>query len=501
MWWQKYKDAGQRFHKQLIGFTQPSLALIVSGISFCYFLAFLSLIPQLPGLIGDHGLLPVRLLKNAYYQNYGILGIWEMKSLAWWVHSGLGLQVVATIGLVSSLLAVLGRFRRASLLVSWIVYGSLFVAGQSFLSFQWDSLLLESGIVALCMTFALQSTHKETWSTLLLVRLLASKVMLSAGLAKWTSGDIWWREGTALMVHFETQPLPTILGWMAHQLSGDVLLWGMAFMWVSEIIAPLLAFIPGRTRFYSALCMLLFQGSILLTGNYGFFNILTMVLILSFWVKETPETANQSKAIRKSPLSLLRNFSVPKNFCFFGFKKWGQNMSPSVLAKHSIPLLLSLTLLLGVGNRFFFHSPNLGLIERTLAEWRIQFQYGLFSVMTYPRWELSFSLSEDKSTGHEVPFYYKPTTLNKLPWVTPYMPRLDWMMWFAALHPAPQQLPWIQRLGNGLLTKTPDILRLLPPLPEGDFRYIQIHRRQYRFTDIEEYEKTGNYWVEATQVY
>jgi lipase maturation factor 1 len=114
---------------------------------------------------------------------------------------------------------------------------------------------------------------------------------------------------------------------------------------------------------------------------------------------------------------------------------------------------------------------------------------------------MGLSVSDDQKTWQDIPFYYKPTAFNKLPWVTPHMPRLDWMMWFAALHPAPQQLPWLQRLAEGIIQKEPDILELLPPLPAGDFKYIQLSRREYRFTDTEEHAKTGNYWIEETRAY
>jgi len=486
MWWQKYKDAWDSTHKRFEAFTSPSIRFIISGIGVCYFLAFLSLIPQIPGLIGEHGLLPVKFLKDAYEMNFGAAGAWEMKSLAWWIHSGFGLQLLAIGGLLASLLVVLGRFTRISLFISWVIYGSFFVAGQAFLSFQWDSLLLESGIVGLCLAFANHDRASNPWSALLLVRLLSAKVMLSAGLAKWLSGDIWWREGTALTVHFETQPLPTVVGWFVHQ-APDLLLWGTVFMWVAEIVAPILVFIPGRIRFYSALCMILFQVSILLTGNYGFFNILTIVLILSFWVKrDAPCTAANLKDSFHSVVACLKKLSLP---------------SRSQVLKHSIPIFLSLTLLLGMGNRFFFQNPQIGIVEGTFAQWRIQFPYGLFATMTYPRWEMGLSVSEDQKIWHDVPFYYKPTTLDQLPWVTPHMPRLDWMMWFAALHPAPQQLPWLHRLAEGIIKKEPAILALLPPLPAGDFKYIQLSRREYRFTDTEEHEKTGNYWIEETRAY
>jgi len=466
---ERYKDRIDRLTGGVKRLTSPSISFIVSGIGLCYFLAFLSLMPQLPGLIGAHGLLPVTDLNAAYEQHYGSSAIWEMKSLTWWISSGLGLQILAGIGMIASLLVVLGRFRLVAFFVSWNIYGSFFVAGQSFLSFQWDTLLLESGIVGMCLAGILPKEGATldralTWPALLLVRLLAAKVMISAGLVKVLSGDMWWQDWTALTVHFETQPLPTVFGWVCHQLPFSVLFLGMGWMWVAELILPVLVFIPGRTRFYSALCMLLFQVMIAMTGNYGFFNLLVCILIMSFWV----------------PLPLFSNLSERG-------KGW--------FLKKSMAMLLCVLLLLGVGNRFVFQNSALAVIDATLAHFRLQFQYGLFAVMTYPRWELSLEVSTDKQTWQAVPFYYKPYPGSSLPWVSPHMPRLDWMMWFAALHPSPHELPWLQRLADGILKKEPSVLALLPPLPSGDFRYIQLQRHPYRFSDPDEYHQKGVFWI------
>lgn len=490
MWWQRYKDSWDFAVARVRKWVSPQASVLVSGIGLCYFLAFLSLIPQLPGLIGETGLLPVEALKAAYDYHYGAAAFWEMKSLAWWVSSGTGLQILAVVGLIASVGVVLFR-STVALFLAWLIYGSLFVAGQAFLSFQWDSLLLEAGIAGICLAYVLPKSPKKQlsatspdadmfvsqadrslWPAVLLIRLLAAKVMISAGLAKWLSGDIWWREGTALSVHFETQPLPTVLGWFCHQLPFSVLMLGIAWMWVAEIVAPILAFVPGRIRFYSALCMILFQVMIFLTGNYGFFNVLMVVLLLSFWVPSTEK------------------MRIPTHV---GWRGW--------LLKHAFPLVLIITLGLGFGNRFVFQSPHLGQLEAMLASWRIQFQYGLFAVMTYPRWEIVLAVSEDKQQWTPISFYYKPDSRNQLPWVAPHMPRLDWMMWFAALHPAPLQLPWLQQLAEGIRKRDPAVLSLLPPLPAGDFQYIQIERREYRFSDPEERQRKGVFWVEVTPVF
>src|SRR6478672_10412039 len=116
-------------------------------------------------------------------------------------------------------------------------------------------LLLEAGFLAIF----------TGWHPLVLglFRWLLFRLMLLSGLAKLMSGDPTWRNLTALRYHYETQPLPTPLAWYANLLP-----------------LPLLLFLPRRWRMTAAMGMAALQITILLTGNYTFFNWLTLALCL-----------------------------------------------------------------------------------------------------------------------------------------------------------------------------------------------------------------------------
>src|SRR5205807_2927415 len=60
--------------------------------------------------------------------------------------------------------------------------------------------------------------------------------------------------------------------------------------------------------------------------------------------------------------------------------------------------------------------------------------YGLFRVMTTERPEIVIEGSRDGVEWSEYGFRWKPGDVHRRPaFVAPYMPRLDWQMWFAAL--------------------------------------------------------------------
>src|SRR4029450_11184944 len=111
---------------------------------------------------------------------------------------------------------------------------------------------------------------------------------------KLSSGDPTWWDGTALTYHFETQPLPLWTAWFVHQSPAALLRTSSWLMIVIELIAPWLIVSPRRFRHNKssalppprsfrptrAAALIASQIAILVTGNYAYFNWLTMGLIL-----------------------------------------------------------------------------------------------------------------------------------------------------------------------------------------------------------------------------
>ena len=101
-------------------------------------------------------------------------------------------------------------------------------------------------------------------------------------------------------------------------------------------------------------------------------------------------------------------------------------------------------------------------------------------------------------------FRFKPGDPRRAPgWVAPYMPRLDWQMWFAALGSV-EQNPWFLNFLERLLDGSPSVPGLLDenPFPHGRPRLVRALSDRYTFTTVSERARTGNWWnVEPAAIY
>ena len=248
----------------------------LAALGLVYLGAFLSLWPQLDGLVGSRGMLPVRETLAAVEEVHGAARFLEFPTLCWWASSDTALDLLAGGGVLLSLLVVLGVARPVCLAGAWAVYLSLFTVGRDFLSFQWDTLLLETGFPAILLAPRTLPARAPVW----LLRWLLFRLMFASGLVKLTSGDSSWTDLTALSYHWWTQPLPAWGGWQLAQLPLWVQKAACAGSLLVELVVPFLIFCGRRPRRVAFFAILALQAGIAFAGNYGFFNVLTAVLCL-----------------------------------------------------------------------------------------------------------------------------------------------------------------------------------------------------------------------------
>ncbi|MEP6699122.1 MAG: lipase maturation factor family protein, partial [Verrucomicrobiota bacterium] len=163
-----------------------------------YFIAFISLWTQVDGLIGANGISPVAQFLLAGHDQIGANAPSVLPTLCWFNSSNAFLHFLCGGGAVVSLLLVTGFAPVVALVALFVFYLSLTIAGQTFLSFQWDILLLETGFLAIFfapLQWRIKANNEAPLSGvgLFLLKLLLFKLIFMSGVVKLSSGDAsWW---------------------------------------------------------------------------------------------------------------------------------------------------------------------------------------------------------------------------------------------------------------------------------------------------------------------
>ncbi|MES2694361.1 MAG: lipase maturation factor family protein [Verrucomicrobiota bacterium] len=469
--------------------------LFLRLLALVHLVAFVSFWVQLPGLVGPHGLLPATPYFAAIREHYGTAAYAQLPTLCWFLGSDTFLHVLCGAGVALSLLLFAGIAPAVCLALLWAAYLSLNYAGQIFFNFQWDTLLLETTLLGLFLApwkwLPLWRPQEPPRFARLLLWWLLFRLMFLAGVVKLASGDATWRDLSALTFHYETQPLPTSLGWFAHQLPAWWHRASCAGMFVIELVVPFFLFAPRAIRHNAAMLLITLMVAVALTGNYTFFNFLAVGLCLlclddaflarvtHFLARRTvrPDinTATSASGAAASPERFQTIVATAFAACAFVFT-----------FAQAIPAVVS----------FPGELPGYRAIAAAIGPFRSLNNYGLFAVMTNPRPELVFEGSNDGRTWEAYELPHKPGALERRPtWVAPHQPRLDWQLWFAALGP-PQQNRWVLSVCEHLLRGTPEVLALFRhnPFPGAPPRHIRVVRYEYHFTDAPTRTATGHWW-------
>ena len=462
-----------------------------------FLVAFWSWGSQLRGLVGEHGLIPVgeqlaaaRAAGNSF---------WQMPSLSWLAEGDSMLLAQCWLGALLAIAMCAGFFPGACALACCALYLSLMSVGESFANFQWDALLLETSLLAALWLpwrarpeWSQECSH-ESWAQKIgrwLLWWFFVRMMIESGVVKLTWGDETWLGYSALDFHFETQPLPLWTSWYAHQAPRWMLRAACWFTYFVEIATPVLLLAPARWRFlrHGAVALqVLLQIGILKTGNYTFFNWLTLALCVPF-LDDT----------------------------FRGFRKL-RLPAPAEKPRHWWPLVPACAVALASVWFTFdgFSGAFAGLAgqEAEMLRMREGFQrtkkypgppwhaalrsfngYGLFRTMTLSRPEIILEGSSDGVNWREYEFPYKAGDIWRRPsLVAPFQPRLDWQMWFAAL--SPQRYGYLlERLMRRVLEGEPAVLALLEkdPFAPKPPHFVRLAFYDYHFTSFADH--TAAWW-------
>ena len=451
--------------------------LFLRGLAIIYFIAFVSLGVQITGLAGPNGILPFYETLNYTFVQNGWPAWLRFPTVFWVDASDTALKLAAYGGAMLAILLFFERWQTGALVAMYVLYLSLFHAGDLFLTFQWDTLLLETGFLAIFLV-----KGGSTRLLIFMLHWLLFRFRFMSGFFKLYLEDPTWLNLTTLNYYFETQVLPHFGSWYFHQLPDWVLSGGVLLVLFTELVVPFFIFLPRKFRIAAALITILMQLLIMATSNHNFVNLLVIVLCLFLlddrsvkrFIPRRLRTRVQASETTAASRISNRALAVAATLILI--------TSSATFALRVLPISYP-----EIMTRTFATMYNLG----------IGHIFHVYPVMQVERQELEIQGSNDGVNWHPYGFKYKPGPVSKRPPVNiPHQPRLDWMMWFLPPRARGDDL-WLNMLLQRLYEGSPQVLQLLEynPFPDHPPRYLRVVAWDYRFTTPEERAATGNWWV------
>ena len=454
-------------------------------MALCALDAWVSLATQVHLLIGSRGLLPVGALVESLQQVER--PVWPgFPSFLLFDPSDAAITTGIVVGGALSLLALLGVWPRLCLLLSAPLYLSYVVAGREFLSFQWDSLLIECLVVA-----AFIPRDRPSAGSHWIARALLFKLYFESGIAKAQStlGD--WFDGSAMTFYYETAPLPAWPAWWAHQLPE---LWHEIESFSAMGLETLGAFLilgPRPARLAALAGFTGFQILNLGTSNYGFF--VYLALALHVFLLDDTDLERISKRLGGSRISQLVSFAgrLPS-------LRLPPSTRPytSTAARFLGVAWLAASVVTGIAH--FAPAGDLAdAAVRQTQSWRVYRvvnAYHLFGHITRERIEPEFQTrSGDRWQAHD--FHYKPgDPFRAPPFVAPHQPRVDFRLWFYGLDFERGAPRYVANLLRQMCSDPEAVAALfatqLPSRPEA----VRIEFWRYHFTTRQQRDATRAWW-------
>ncbi len=441
------------------------------GVAAVYLIAFVAAARQFRALIGEQGMLPVpRLLtRQSFWQAPSIFHVHysdRLFALVAWSGAVLSAAIVAGVTDLVPLWAAMAIW-----LLLWLLYLSIVNVGQTWYSFGWESLLLETGFLAV---FLGNDRTAPPVLALWLARFLLFRLEFGAGLIK-LRGDPCWRDLTCLYYHHETQPMPGPLSWFFHHLPKPLHRVEVAGNHVAQLVVPFGLFAPQPVASASAVIIVVTQLWLVLSGNFAWLNWLTILLAC---------TAIDD-ASAAAVLAVPARPPLPQASHWFAVLVLGFTVFTAFLGYWPVRNMLSRGQRMNVSFNPF-HLVN---------------TYGAFGTVGRTRYEVVIEGTADgklteQTVWREYEFKGKPNSVRRLPaqWA-PYHLRLDWLMWFAAISPLYAE-QWLRPFLLRLLNNDAPTLRLLRrnPFPDSPPHYVRARLFRYRFTTWHELRRDRAWW-------
>ena len=448
--------------------------LILRLLGLVYLVAFLVVVDQALPLIGHDGLTPADdFISRVVETRSRWSAFWESPSLFWAGISDGSLLAVGWVGVVLSGAVLLGFANAPILFVLWALYLSVIHVGQVWWGYGWENQLTETGFLAI---FLVPWLDPRPWpaqppprQVIWLFRWLTFRIFLGAGLIK-LRGDACWRDLTCLDFHFLTQPNPNPLSPLFYYSPVFIHRFEVLYNHLVEVVCPFFVFGPRRLRLIAATLMLVFQVTLILSGNLSFLNWLTIVPLLASLDDQLLERLSPARlrallAARLPRLPLAESRAIAA---------WALFALVVVLSIPTVENLVSSEQRMNTS-----HEP-----------FELVNSYGAFGTVGRVRNEIIFEGTSDAlgPDARWIPYEFKckPGDPDRRPcWISPYHYRLDWQIWFAAMEDVSDE-PWTVHFVEKLLKNDPQTLGLLAgnPFPVAPPRSIRAELYEYSYAPL-----------------
>jgi hypothetical protein len=390
-----------------------------------------------------------------------------------------------------------------------VCFLSFVSAAGDFSSYQSDGMLLEAGFISLFLApsgfrpgLGIHSPPSRASYFLLMWEWF--RIYFESGVVKLLSGDVHWRNLTAMDDYYQNGPLPTWIGWYVQHLPHWFHATTVVLTLALELAVVWLGFLPRQWRLICFFIVTPWQVAVILTANYTFLNYLVLalgVLLLDdeFFAEWLPRRFR--RLVPAAPLPADQAERAVEDSAAASAQTHRSFIRDHL---HSVWFSISVVMLTWV-----FYATSLLLVRMlwrsvplpmapvaALDPFRIANRYGLFAVMTPARYEIEFQGSDDGQTWTAYPFRYKPQALDEAPRIyAPYQPRFDWNLWFASLGDW-RQYPIVLRTEETLLDNDADVLSLFRgnPFSSRPPKMVRAVLWQYWFTTMQEKRQTGLWW-------
>jgi hypothetical protein len=388
-------------------------------IGVVYVIAFGSMFGQITALVGEKGVIPIGLKLAAIRRDFpGPRRFLYFPSLLWLSHRDGTLRAMVALGVAMGAGIIFGGPTSFyCVAVAYVLFLSLDVALR--LSFPWECVLLETGILALFLPATLPlpelaATHTPAPVIAWAYRFLLFRVVFGFGKFKFigsTRNDLTYLKGFLI-----NQPLPSVIAWYASRLPLWVLRGGMLSLFWVEMPGAALTLWPGPLGLVGGAGIVGLMVVINLSGNFGYFNWIVGFLCVPLLDFDTPRAIDFARAAFDHGAPWFTNAFVAAHtagaLLYLPFNSYVSQSWHRWAFWNRVPALLA--------------APVHAL--RAVQPFRWLHSYGVFPPKSMPgiRGVAVIEISYDGEIWHDLEYARAPTRPEHAPrFIAPHMARWD----------------------------------------------------------------------------